>query len=246
MTEFASKFAINGFNAFYQQVRNEIGLNTVDGKTDTDFLDPICTCVKIGLLQFKPLDTKISINNNRINYQDPSWHQGVIRGWGGFIRDHLNHIELPILYFRGIQLGHIKPFLSGHTEMSNVKLSLDYIHLLMIKGFHKCLSTYERSRGDFSKVQRLIEGFITILTSKQSPEEFKKEVNKHSNAPTMFAIYNEFMKKWSEQDLNLIVQLCKVAETGTGEKYNNHLAKSIDHFLMAKDLDIDTLRPHLM
>src|SRR5680860_389540 len=106
MSELAAKVATSGLAVLYAQVKTSSGNNSDQGP---EFLDPLCACVKIAILEYKPLDTKVSIHSHRIHHQDPSWHQGVLRGFSGVVRDQLTQLHLPILYVRGLELGFIIP-----------------------------------------------------------------------------------------------------------------------------------------
>ena len=41
-------------------------------------LDPLTCIIRLAILSFKPVGTKISINNNRITYCEPSIFQGTL------------------------------------------------------------------------------------------------------------------------------------------------------------------------
>ena len=42
-------------------------------------LDPLTCIVRCAILSFKPVGTKLSINNNRISFVDPNFLQGTIK-----------------------------------------------------------------------------------------------------------------------------------------------------------------------
>ena len=48
----------------------------ISNKEKNTILDPLTCIIKLGILNFKPKGTKISINNNRITYHEPSLLQG--------------------------------------------------------------------------------------------------------------------------------------------------------------------------
>ena len=61
-------------------------------------LEPLLSFIKIAILNFKPDNTKISINNHDIHYRLPSMYQGILR-WGyGETRKDLEFIEISILF----------------------------------------------------------------------------------------------------------------------------------------------------
>ncbi len=60
-------------------------------------LEPLSCILKISLLQYKPLGTKISVTNNSLQFHEPSFFQGLTRSLGGDSRQDLHNICNPIL-----------------------------------------------------------------------------------------------------------------------------------------------------
>ena len=59
----------------------------IEGSFNSDkkdfILEPLCVVFRLSLLQYKDKGTKLSIKNNSIQYQDPSYDQGLIRMMAG-------------------------------------------------------------------------------------------------------------------------------------------------------------------
>jgi len=60
-------------------------------------LEPLCVIFRLSLLQYKDKGTKLSVKNNSIQYQKPSYDQGLIRMWEGDCREDLHNLYHPIL-----------------------------------------------------------------------------------------------------------------------------------------------------
>tara|TARA_B110000967_G_C18869565_1_gene554625 strand:+ start:464 stop:1066 length:603 start_codon:yes stop_codon:yes gene_type:complete len=60
-------------------------------------LEPLCVVFRLSLLQYKEKGTKLSIHNNSIEYQGPSYDQGLLRKFVGDSREDLHHLYHPIL-----------------------------------------------------------------------------------------------------------------------------------------------------
>jgi len=60
-------------------------------------LDPLTCIVRCAILSFKPIGTKLSINQNKITFIDPNILQGVIRWSYGDKREDLHNIYKPII-----------------------------------------------------------------------------------------------------------------------------------------------------
>ena len=62
----------------------------------TKTLDPIMTLIKLSILSFKPMNTKISILNHNIYINPPTYIQGIIRNYYGDTKEDLHYLLLPI------------------------------------------------------------------------------------------------------------------------------------------------------
>ena len=60
-------------------------------------LDPITTVTRIALLQYKPVGTKISIQNHKITYMETSFYQGAWRMFQGDQREDLKNLYKPVI-----------------------------------------------------------------------------------------------------------------------------------------------------
>ena len=60
-------------------------------------LEPFCCILRMILLNYKPIGTKISIQNNSIQYYDPSMFQGILRSIYGDNREDIHNLYSPIL-----------------------------------------------------------------------------------------------------------------------------------------------------
>jgi len=60
-------------------------------------LEPLSCVLKLSLLFYKPLGTKISITKNSIVYNDPNVYQGLLRSYSGDSRDDLHNLCYPLM-----------------------------------------------------------------------------------------------------------------------------------------------------
>ena len=60
-------------------------------------LEPLCCVLKLCLLQYKPVGTKISVVNNALQFHEPSIVQGISRRVSGDSRQDLHNICHPII-----------------------------------------------------------------------------------------------------------------------------------------------------
>jgi len=230
MDGYVVKYAGSGIAALFEQLSR-------NSESRIEFIDPLCTVIKLGVLAYKKSGSKFSIKDNMINIQEPWTLQGFQRWLNSDERDQLHQLRLPILYFRGLEMGHIS------IENCDIeKKSFSEINELSVKGLTQLKATYENAKKVGSMVKNCLDDYIKTLTHPYSKEEYEKEIAV-INKPTLFVIYNEFMKKWNADDISIIIDMFKLAASKDSENVQNKIADSIDHFTMAKDLEIDSLRP---
>ena len=62
-------------------------------------LEPFSCVIRICVLCYKDKGTKISIIDNGISYNQPSFSQGLFRSWYGDNREDLHNLCHPLYYF---------------------------------------------------------------------------------------------------------------------------------------------------
>ncbi len=230
MSDLMVKYAGTGLTMLFSQLSQS-------NDPRIEFLDPLCTAVKMAAISLKPLKTKISVRDNVVYIQEPTNFQGVERLWYRDDREQLHQLLLPLLYFKGLELGHITiPNRSINRE------HLSYINQLILNGLKRLRDTYENSKKTGSLIKNSLGDYIKKMSHPYTKDEYQKELNQ-INKPTLFVIYNEFMKKWAEQDLQMVVMMFSFVAGEKGDTYNNEIANMINHFIMAKDIEINSLRP---
>ena len=192
---------------------------------------------KLCVMNYKIIGTKISIKNNIVTIQDSWSFQGIQRWFNSDERDQLYQLSLPIFYFRGIVLGFITfKHLTIQQDM------LNYFNALLIKGLKKIRITYENEKKAGSMVKNCLDDFIKTLSVIYTEEDYMKEIYQTSK-PTLFAIYNEYTKKWQLNDIRMIYELFNLIETKENPNIQNKLADCVNDFINAKDLELDFIRP---
>ena len=132
-------------------------------KSDKQILDPLTTIIKIALLSFYKKGSKLSIINNKICIQEPTFYQGTIRWTYGDSRSKLYNLREPIeycmLWF---------PY-SRYKELKN-------IYLLAIKGLKKLKESYNTlDSDDYDLIEHLIDYYIKIIN--ENFKNIEKKVN---------------------------------------------------------------------
>ena len=83
------KIAGQGIGLLIGQLKSNAGT-----ETQPIFIDPLCTIIKLGIIGFKPAETKCGFYDNTICIEEPWKLQGVYRMFSRAERDQLHHLNL--------------------------------------------------------------------------------------------------------------------------------------------------------
>ena len=171
-------------------------------------IDPLTCLIRLAILEFKPYNTKISIKNNKITYNDPHILQGPIRWTNGDNREDIHNIYNPII--KAIQW-----YDSDNEDIKN-------IFKYAVKGLEKLKSSYD----DNSIITHSIEYYITYIKQNFKPKKTK--------LPETNTIFIQFKELWSEREINIINNMIlELAEQE--ENYDNSLIDAIEILLLKKE-----------
>jgi hypothetical protein len=110
-------------------------------------LEPLSCVLKLGLLQHKPLGTKISVSHNSLHFHEPSFLQGITRSLGGDSRQDLHNICHPIM--KCLEWFPLTKYAFFYDEC--------------LKGLQQFKSSYEEQ----SLINHTIEHYIGLVTGKE-------------------------------------------------------------------------------
>jgi hypothetical protein len=113
-------------------------------------LEPLCCILKLILLQFKEQGTKISVSDNSITFNEPSYGQGLVRSLYGDCREDLHNIYHPLL--KAVEWYPIREFIIYYDECK--------------KGLQLLLQVYD----DNTTIHHTISHYISILEGKNDKE----------------------------------------------------------------------------
>ena len=72
--------------------------NITSSVSKNDILDPLSVIIKLYLYNSKPIGTKISVGNNKMEIHDSTYLQGIWRRYNGDSKNDINILVCPILY----------------------------------------------------------------------------------------------------------------------------------------------------
>jgi hypothetical protein len=111
-------------------------------------IDPFSCLIKLSLLRFLDAGTKISIHNNCLYFNSPTYVQGIIRFMYGDNREHLHNLYLPIqksvewywndknndmtYIFNNAVVG-LKMLKNAYSEYATIQHTLDYYIIILMQ-----------------------------------------------------------------------------------------------------------------
>lgn len=129
---------------------------TTNSADKNELLDPFTTLCKLALLNFHIDGTKISVDDNRIYFQEPGMTQTITRWYNNYRREDLHQLMNPIKKFEEMYYIYNEPgFL--------------YIINLSIEGVNKLIKTYSANnkKTGTSVVLHSLEMYKNILLNLQ-------------------------------------------------------------------------------
>jgi hypothetical protein len=176
MNSFINTLINTNFNTYFTTY-----LNT---KEHEEVLDPFCCIIKLCLLSVKPFNTKISINNNSISYQEPSLIQSAIRWKNGDKREHIHNLYNPI-----------NKFLLWY-DLNDEKIK--YILDIAIKGLQKLLDCYNNLD---SVTVHSLQLYINVIRSALNNNTIENNISDSD------VYYIKFKHLWDDSQINIVYNL---------------------------------------
>jgi hypothetical protein len=182
-------------------------------------LEPISTIAKLALLQFKSQNTKISIRNFCIHYDDPpsekiekmsgipiaSLQQALARTFRGDSRE-----DMAVL--NNVIINYIDWYIINNSDEDSRKQFIDLISI-GITGLKKLQTTYLNHYNAVSNVVLTLQYYITLIEDVVNNTEMfvnniayfhARVVNVHSNELQNLVNINSIKELWSDEDLSTL------------------------------------------
>ena len=183
-------------------------------------LDPLTCIIRCAILSYKPIGTKLSINNNRISFVEPNFLQGTIRWTYGDKREDLHNIYNPIV-------------------KSTQWYSIDNSHILDIfklskRGLEKLKQSYDEN----SIITHSLSLYINILDMFiNENKECLKDLSKKNNQDNK--IYKELRELWSEQQISIVDNILKQMESDQVNR--TEWFQALDIILKSKEKNVSEI-----
>jgi len=165
-----------------------------NNKEKNIIIDPMSCLIKLGLLAFYPVGTKISIVDNKITLAEPSIFQGAFRFLNGDGREDLHNLCVPIM--KSIEW-------YWNTEDKEIGALFDYA----ITGLDKLRSTYP-ANSIISHCLDLYSQYLVCKKVKKMDEN--TTTSKKKNIATEIEddnkIHNFLKTLWTPREIHIIIQ----------------------------------------
>ena len=143
-------------------------------------LEPLSVIFRLALLQYKDRGTKISIRDNSIQFQLPTYDQGLIRMIGGDAREDLHNLYHPLLKC---------------IEWYPYE-SYQFIYDECIKGINILNSNYDSN----STIKHTLNHYIDIIQNRDKHKE-KVEIN---------PVIDSLKEIWTHSEIQSAISLLKL------------------------------------
>ena len=200
-------------------VSNFLNIYTYINKTNINtsknlILEPFCTLIKLILLSYKDKGTKISIYNNSIQYQEPSYIQGILRIWSGDCREDLHNLYNPII--KALE----------YCDLHNDK----HIYLLnkCIEGLNNLIQNYDNN----SIITHTLNHYINIIKKYINNNELDDSLKK--NTP----IIEGLKTFWDEKELRLIYNMLVHIDENKNKNEKIVYLKNIEDIITFKEKEV--------
>ncbi len=189
-------------------------------------IDPISCLVKLSLLKFYPVGSKIHIADNMITILEPNITQGAYRFIKGDNREDLHNLYVPIIKA-------IEWFWDENNK--EIKHLFEY----SINGLENLKLSYPQN----STICHTLDLYIHHLITKQIKTLQNKEIKYKNPEKTENNEIHDFVKKlWSKREIHIIIELLLEYNSKKEEK---QILDSILSLSSAKEVKLQTfLKEH--
>ncbi len=179
-------------------------------------LEPHCCIFKIILLNYKSEGTKISINNNAITFNEPSYIQGILRYYMGDSRNDLHNIHNPLI--KAMEL----------SDLNNEKNI--YFFKKCIDGFNLLKSVYDKN----TIIHHTINHYVNIITKFIENKEIEK-INKDLESPLIDGLKDIWNNEEIDLIYNMFIYIDKLENTSEKKIY----IKNVEDLLLFKEKKVN-------
>ena len=192
-------------------------------------LDPLTCIVRCAILSFKPVGTKISICENKINFIEPNLLQGTIRWTYGDKREDLHNIYNPLKKA-------VEWYPKDNKDIIN-------IFRLAKRGLEKLKSGYEST----SIISHSLQLYINILENYLNGGEckmYENEMTRMSDSKkdeSLNKIYISLKELWNETQISIVNNIIIQVEKSKDKETKYDWLSALDIILDNKEKNVSRI-----
>ena len=175
-------------------------------------LEPLSCIFRMILLNYKGEGVKISIVNNSIKYNEPSYYQGLFRSVNGDTREDLHNLYNPFL----------KAF-EWYSVKENEKFK--YFYQKCREGITKLLKSYDKGSIIHYTLNHYCKMFKDVIEEKEIDIEGEEE------SPLL----DNFQHFWKKEEITILYRILMYLDTCEDEVEKETYLATVDQILSMKE-----------
>jgi hypothetical protein len=219
-----------------------MGLNNFifGNQNKSQMLDPLSTIIRLAIIAYKPLGTKLCISNNKLYIQNPSLIQGTIRTINGSHKNDIQYLKDPIER-------------ACNTFLSSKKNdNILWIFFKAKEGLLMLKDTY----GEWPIIIHCLDLYVKLIENAIKGEDEQNKFNPETdnnleecdldeaNADMKIRseLYDKFISMWTENQITIVYSLLYELDRASAKQKNKEysynkdcLFNSIEAFLCQGD-----------
>ena len=175
-------------------------------------LEPLSCIFRLVLLNYKGEGVKISIVNNSIQYNEPSYYQGFFRSVNGDTREDLHNLYNPFL----------KAF-EWYSVKENEKFK--YFYQKCMEGITKLLKSYDKGSIIHYTLTHYCKMFKDVIEGKEIDIEGEEE------SPLL----DNFQYFWKKEEITILYRILTYLDTCEDEVEKETYLATVNDILTMKE-----------
>lgn len=196
-------------------------------------IDPLSCMIKLSILGFYPEGTKISVTDNQISFNEPSFYQGTIRYFKGDGREDLHNLynaiqkciewywdkdDRDIIFLFRTAIEGLKKLKKTYQPNSTIQHTLDY-YICCLKGKQADLSPQKLNIVNESPSNNLLSSTNSLsnfnsnnsLSNSVSSNNVNNKLDKNTKKEELEnnKIHDFLKKLWSKREIKIVIEMFK-------------------------------------
>jgi len=171
-------------------------------------LEPMQVMIQLALLSYSPIGSKISVCNNILTIQKPSYVQGVTRWWNGDNKDDLYYL------FHAIRR-YYKWYKSQNNDIYNFILDA------AIRGIDKLIQTYKHT--DKTSIQHTLSLYKNVLVL-ETEQLFRDETEQTLK---MDNVFKSIIDLYDKKLILVVYNILRLIDEEENPNHKDYMSNSL-------------------